>query len=279
MVTPSYLAGAYVELAAWAFYDQQIRKVIPKPEGDGPRRSERRFVRYRAYNSGQLFLLHALKRTVLRPKGASPLGDKRVLEVMVALLLVLHTGEKRSNFGLGGLWSSTLHNQEKGRAELLIAYSIIDCLVRVETQNYRKFLAVARARHFVRNNARVSNGFSVSQIEKIWDHYRASAPYIYALFPILYGPELEVPETFATAKITEEMWVERINGCLKRVTLETMFGHAAFAADVLKKTKTRDVRLADFKDIVRKTPATKAITEAEVTILQQFEAEQNSPLP
>jgi hypothetical protein len=112
---------------------------------------------------------------------------------------------------------------------------------------------------------------SASSIEKVWNRYRAAAPYIYAFYPRLYCADSHQSAFPEAQKITEEVWISRIAQLDTKLTLEECLGHAAFAADVLAKTGTRDVRTRDFQAVPRKEPLLREFNADEQTIIKSFD--------
>jgi len=111
---------------------------------------------------------------------------------------------------------------------------------------------------------------SQSGIGKTWDWYRAAAPYIYAFYPKLYCTDSQEVDSAKAKKVTEEEWFGLISQLATKSTLEECLGHAAFAADVLRKAKTRGVRTNGFNNLQRKMPPWRAFNAEELHIINTF---------
>jgi hypothetical protein len=122
------------------------------------------------------------------------------------------------------------------------------------------------ARFFAEKIEPMGEQLGNSKIEKVWNQYRAAAPYVYAFYPRLYCVDRQEGTVAKAKRITEEDWVGRIAQLATKSTLEECLGHAAFAADVLAKTGTRDVRKRDFKEVPRQEPLLREFDAIEKTL-------------
>jgi hypothetical protein len=246
-------------LIAWAFYDQNDRKEVEKAEnhpvlGHARRgKTKRAFTPLRAQSAGQLFLAHKLKEGLLGPKGLRPTAKIRDPEIRLCLDLLVAVGLTRARFGIRRASPEVWHNNDKRRHELKIVYSIVDALVWSGIEKGQNYLTASGAIKFVRRYPEFSS-FRASRIARVWARYRASSPYIYAFFPIIYANELKRRRGSKSSTISFDQWIERIARCAAPGKLTDVLGIASYAAHVLSKTAIRDVRTKDFEGIPQCKP-------------------------
>jgi hypothetical protein len=281
---------ALARLIGWAFYDQQPKKEIDegksKANADVDLKKTNREVeqlqrkptirpfrpKY-AYKAGQLFLLHHLTRD--SHDTPSYFRKLTVEEALLAFCMFLQAGKKRKSFGLGGRTLSFLHNDVQKHQELRIIYQVMDFLVRATLACRSDLCKSVIARYFAEKVEPPTEHLGKGAIEKIWDRYRTAAPYIYAFYPRLYpmagqqGAELKTPIK------TDPDWGHLIAQLAEKSTVEECLGHAGFAADVLKKTKMRDVRTRDFENIPHIAPLLRPFDANDEKIIQRYFEEKN----
>lgn len=149
----------------------------------------------------------------------------------------------------------------------MFVFHVMDFLIRASLSGREDVCKVKIARFFAEKIEPMGEQLSASKIEKAWNRYRAAAPYIYAFYPRLYCQQGD----FAKAKkISEQDWISRIAQLDTKSTLEECLGHAAFAADVLAKTGTRDVRTRDFQAVPRQEPLLRDFNADEQTIINSY---------
>ena len=98
----------------------------------------------------------------------------------------------------------------------------------------------------------------VRTVAKYWEENRLAAPYIYALFRPRYAREAGLQPREAINGLTKLFSNER--------RVRRLFGHAAYAADVL--AKLVDQREGDFKGVKRVCPTLEPFSEAELGLVQ-----------
>ena len=98
----------------------------------------------------------------------------------------------------------------------------------------------------------------VRTVAKYWEENRLAAPYIYALFRLRCVRAADLRQREAINGLTKLFSNER--------RVRRLFGHAAYAADVL--AKLVDQREGDFKDVKRVCPSLEPFSEAELGLVQ-----------
>jgi hypothetical protein len=198
-------------------------------------------------------------------------------EAATALALHFETAHVKKELSHRGKTLSSLHNDKSRRRDLLFVYHIMDFLVRATLSGRKDVCKVKIARFFVEKLKPMEEQLGASKILKVWDRYSTAAPYIYAFYPRLYCADSQ-QGAFAQAKtITEEDWISCVAQLATKPTLEECLGHAAFAADVLEKTGTRDVRIKDFEQAPRVRPLLREFNADELLIIESYD--DTGPLP
>ena len=269
---------ALARLIAWAFYDQHSKKKLP---GESNKKDEfgrtkkaptkRRFSPKYAYKAGQFYLASHLPQISSNNHVASALRELPAEELLLAMGMFLITGQKRMSFGLGGRRLAFLHNDRHKRQELRIVYNIMDFLVRAHLDGRHELCTAAKARKFAEKLEPREERVSQSKIEKIWDLYRTSAPYIYAFCPRLYpaASQQEVASELVIER--DDDWVRSVSQLAKRSTLHEWLGHAAFASGILDEgKKARDVRKKDFRGVSAVTPPLRPFDPKEEGIIKDY---------
>jgi hypothetical protein len=266
---PLTAGWALSRLVAWALFDQHESKRIPKQHRK-TRAAKRLFIPTYAYKAGQLYLLyHAAP--FFRKYEETARCRKRASEESAAMKMFFKTGQITKNFGLRGRTLSSLHNDKKRRRDLMFVYHVMNFLVRARLFDREDVCKVKIARFFAEKIEPMGEQLSASKIEKAWNRYRAAAPYIYVFYPLLYGGDDNEGALSQGKKIGDEDWINQVAQFAERSALEKHLGDAAFAADVLAGTSTRDVRTRDFKGVVRKQPLLRAFDADEQTIIKSFD--------
>src|SRR5206468_653568 len=117
------------------------------------------------------------------------------------------------------------------------------------------FLSIESAKFIVSNSNEPQ--FGISKVSKIWEKYKASAPYVYALYPFVVG----------RAVPTEAQVIGRLRLLTKDARrMSRIIGVAAFAADVLA-GHARNVRTRDFVHVVRLVPRVRSFDSDELDII------------
>lgn len=269
-----FIAGwALARLVAWALFDQQESKRIPKGEREN-KASRRPFRPRYAYKAGQLWLWRHVRNFFQSNKGSERFRENREItrEAALALELYFETDEVMKNLGTSGRSLSSLHNEKCRRLELMFVYHVMDFLVRADLSGKADVCKAKIARFFVEKFEPMGVQWAHRPIERAWDLYRAAAPYIYVFYPLLYADDDDAGAFPQEKKITEEDWLSRIARVAERSTLEECLGRAAFAADVLAtSSSTRDVRVRDFKGVARVRPSLREFDAVELAIIDSFD--------
>jgi hypothetical protein len=268
--SPLIAGWALSRLVAWALFDQHESKRIPKPNRK-IRASKRPFKLTYAYKAGQLYLLYHLAPFFREYDETTRFGKLTIEEAALAMAMYFETGQIRKNFGHRGRTLSSLHNDKNRRRDLMFVYHVMDFLVQVSLSGREDLCKVKIARYFAEKLEPMGEHLSPSKIEKAWNQYRAAAPYIYAFYPGLYYADSQHDAFGKAKKITEEDWIAQIAQLAAKSAFEECLGHAAFAADVLAGTSTRDVRTRDFKGVLRKEPLLRDFNADEQTIIKSFD--------
>jgi len=268
---PFLASWALARLLAWALFDQHESQRIPEEERED-RAAHRPFKPRYAYKAGQLYLWYHLDYFSRTYETSSYFRRMTVDEAVVALEMYCETAHIKKDVSHSGKTLSSLHNDKSRRRDLLFVYHIMDFLVRATLSGRKDVCKVKIARFFVEKLEPMGEQLSASRIEKTWNLYRTAAPYIYAFYPKLYGT-YSSEGAFAEAKtITEEEdWFSCVAQLATNSTLEECLGHAAFAADVLEKTGTRDVRIKDFKSLSRVRPLLREFNANEELIFESYD--------
>lgn len=269
-------------LVAWAFFDQQKKTEVDGDESKKTTEADRKkrnptkrpFKPNYAYKAGQLYLLCHLPRLSRHNGTPSRFRDLTTDEALLAFSMFLETGEKKRSFGLGGRTLSKLHSDNNKHQELRVVYHVMDFLVRATLARRDDLCKVVRARHFVEKVDHLSG----STVDKTWDRYRTAAPYIHALYPRIYPTASREGAHSDEAIETDVDWIRCIAQLTKKSALEECFGQAAYAADVLAKTGTRDVRIQDFENVPRVMPLLPAFDADEEKIIQSYYEAKHGPL-
>lgn len=267
---PFIAAWEMARLAAWALFDQQESKRIAKDEREN--KAVRRPFRPRyAYKAGQLYLWHHLDYFSRRYATSPYFCGMTPKQAALALKLYFETAQVKKDISHRGRTLSSLHNDKDRRRDLMFVYHVMDFLVRASLSGRKDVCKVKIARFFAEKIEPMEEQVSASKVEKVWNQYRAAAPYIYAFYPILYRADGQQDACAEAKKITEEEWICRIARLATKSTLEECLGHAAFAADVLAKTGTRDVRIEDFERVSRVRPSLLEFDAEEQLIFESFD--------
>jgi hypothetical protein len=266
-----FLAGwALARLLAWALFDQHESHRIPEEERED-RTAYRPFRPRYAYKAGQLYLWYHLDY-FYRTYEISPYFRRMTVdEAVAALALYFETAHVKKEVTHRGKTFSSLHNDKSRRRDLLFVYHVMDFLVRATLSGRIGVCKMKIARFFVEKLEPMGEQLGASSILKTWDRYRATAPYIYAFYPKLYGTYSSEGAFAEAKKITEEDWISRVVQLATKSTLEECLGHAAFAADELAKTGTRDVRIKDFQQVPRLRPLLREFDADELLIIESYD--------
>ena len=107
-------------------------------------------------------------------------------------------------------------------------------------------------------------------IQKIWLCNKDAAPLIYAFYPLLKmaARRRDQPEEILR-------FVDTIISNEKR--LKRMLGTAAYVADLLSKSRVRDVRLFDFVNVARVAPIVRSFNADELNDIHSYDP--NAAIP
>jgi len=272
-----FIAGwALARLLAWALFDQYESKRIPKEQREN-RAAYRQFRPRYAYKAGQLYLWYHLDYFSRTYETSPHFRRLNADQAVFALEMYFETAHVKKEVSHRGRTLSSLHNDKSTRRDLTFVYHIMDFLVRATLSEREEVCKVKIARFFVEKLKPMEEQLGASKILKVWDRYRAAAPYIYAFYPKLYGTYSSEGAFAEAKKITEEDWFSCIAQLATKSTLEECLGHAAFAADVLEKTGTRDVRIKDFEQVPRVRPLLRDFDADELLIIESYD--DTGPLP
>jgi hypothetical protein len=269
-----FVAGwALARLVAWALFDQQESKFIPKGERKN-KASRRPFSPRYAYKAGQLWLWRHVRNFFQSNKGSERFRENREItrDAAFALELYFETDEVKKNISNSGSTLSSLHNDKRRRLELMFVYHVMDFLVRANLSGRADVCKAKIALYFAEKIEPMGVQWTHRRIERAWNLYRAAAPYIYVFYSLLYGDDDDAGAFPQEEKITEEDWLSRIARVAERSALEERLGRAAFAADVLAtSSSTHDVRVRDFKGVARVRPSLREFDAVEVAIIDSFD--------
>jgi hypothetical protein len=267
---PVVTGWALARLVAWAFFDQHKTKRIPK-ELRTTAAAKRAFKPLYAYKAGQLYLLYHADCYFRKYEKTAHFRKISTEEAATAIHMYFETGQVRKNFGHRGKTLSALHNDKYRHRDLMFVYHVMDFLVRAKLSRRKDVCKVKIARFFVEKLNPMGEQLGASTIEKAWNRYRAAAPYIYAFYPRLYGVYSSEGAFAEAKKITEEDWISCVAQLATKSTLEECLGHAAFAADVLTGTGTRDVRIKDFERVPCVKPLLREFDVDELLIIESYD--------
>jgi hypothetical protein len=266
---PLTAGWALAHLVAWALFDQHESKRIPKEEREN-KAVRRPFRPKYAYKAGQLYLWYHVDYFYWTYETSPHIRKITEVEAAVAMAMYIATAHAKRDVTHRGKMMSALHNDKYRRRDLMFVYHIMDFLVRATLSGRDDLCKVERARDFISKFDPTDEHLSQSGVEKTWNRYQAAAPYIYAFYPKLYCDDSQEVDFAKAKKVTEEEWFGNISQLASKSTLEECLGHAAFAAGVLRKAKTRAVRTNDFKNVQRKMPPWRAFNAEELDIINTF---------
>jgi hypothetical protein len=154
---------------------------------------------------------------------------------------------------------------QRARRELHYVYWIVDYLRR-----YKKYFGgshkfdIETAKQFLQQCAPEGKAsYGKSKIEKIWLHYKDSAPYIFAFFPFLSRALKQEGSPQQVLNFIEKL-------ALNKKRLIRLLGRAAYAADILNGL-AHDVRINDFKNIERVEPPARPFTSFELAMINNID--------
>lgn len=250
---------ALAQLMAWAILDQKPGKRPPKGTP-----SKRRIRTRSAKQAGHITLAHLLDRRLKR----NTKNDSSELKLMLSLFLQCG--------GFAGCFKSwgeqdLFYDIKHAERDLGYVYRIVRYLCRYhkhhgEDANY----TIETAKAFVKLSAHEGKmTYRSSKIGQIWEKYKNSAPYIFAIYR-------HYNRSIAKADDVDQIvdWLERFSS--KKNRLIRLVGVAAFAADVLL-GKARNVRRSDFKECERVEPPLPPFSAHEWNIITA--TDRQAPIP
>jgi hypothetical protein len=269
---PLISGWALSRLIAWSFFDQQASKRIPAGQREG-RAARRPFKPMYAYKAGQLYLLYHIDRMWREYESTTGLATPPPEKLFTAIHTFLQTGESRQSFGFRGRLLSKLHNDGANRRDWAVVFLIMDYLTRVYRigKNRKDLLKVGLARYFVEKTDPLGHPLSPSIIEKIWNQYVESAPYIYGFYRAMNLDEKAEDVSPKRQIKTDNEWVAYVTRLAGSAKVDQCIGYAAFAADALALTDTRVVRTTDFLGSDRASPPRREFDPEEKAIIESYD--------
>jgi hypothetical protein len=241
-------------LMAWICLDQRGR--MRDPRTGRPFRPNRQ--RRDAKLAGHLALASLLHREI--KTGTVDWDDDSLTQ---AFLLFFRSG------GFEGFLESPrggrgwLKKMKVSTEQILYVHKIMDYLCR-----HQKFgmaenkFNIECAKKFVE---KTNETVKARTFGKYWEESKQAAPYIFAFY------------AFLASTLKESASIDQFIDALGQLgkndqQLNQLLGHAAYAADILVKTKARGVRRLDFRDVRRVEPHLAAFDADECTIIGAIEA-------
>ena len=163
------------------------------------------------------------------------------------------------------MFTRVRHSLEK----LFYVYEIVQFLIRSKKNGAPPKLGINSAYRFL-GKSKGERGHGPDSIEKIWLHNKDAAPLIYAFYPLLKmaARRGNQPEDILR-------FVDTIVSNKKR--LKRMLGTAAYVADLLSKSRVRDVRLSDFVDVAPVAPVVRSFNADELKDINSYDP--NAAIP
>jgi hypothetical protein len=244
---------ALARLLAWAILDQRPGKRRPKKSKPTIRTANARLV-------GHLTLASLLDQR-LKQYGARE--NDETLRLMLALFSAIGGfGVYVQGRGAKGLLSQAKKtNRKLGYVYRIVAYL---CRYKQHIGDDRKF-DIESAKYFVEKDEHEADTWHLSQISKIWEQYKQAAPYIFAFYRFFSS---QLPRAKSPNQVID--FLDKVASNQRRLT--RLIGRAAYAADILEK-RARNVRLRDFKQIRRVTPALPDFRPEERQIIKSIDRE------
>lgn len=163
------------------------------------------------------------------------------------------------------MFTRVRHSLEK----LFYVYEIVQFLIRSKKIGAPPKLGINNAYHFL-GKSKDERGYGPAGIQKIWLCNKDAAPLIYAFYPLLKmaarrGDQPEEILRFVDTIISNEKRLKR------------MLGTAAYVADLLSKSRVRDVRLFDFVNVARVAPIVRSFNADELNDIHSYDP--NAAIP
>ncbi|HEV2606187.1 MAG TPA: hypothetical protein VGU24_21270 [Microvirga sp.] len=246
---------ALTSLICWATLDQRPGKREPRTDEAGKAINRKGFRSRRAKQAGQLFAAYWLDRALVE---AERIGQPLTMnnlpsDVELAFRHFLQTGGFLSLAEFNGGKIVRLIRKRALLRELSYVYHMIDFMCRKHEfrPDIPQRIDLARA-YVIKNEHDHLGMYKESKIEKIWNQYRSSSPYIYAFFRhISLNARLNIPIREVAAGLLSMAQGQRI---------QRLLGYAAHAADRVAETPTRGVRVRDFLEVPRVRPQLRPFT-------------------
>jgi hypothetical protein len=274
-VPVSLKTWALAELLAWAFLDQRPARRVNKQAIKATKNRVRR--RREAHQAGAIalaFLLEEQLDNFLNDNGAY--DEAELKAIWSQFQFCGGISKSVGGWGYEGLLSELdlRIGDRLGSAKTVLeegkyVFQIVQFVCR-----YQAFSGINGtidlACDFVELN-RQSAGYGDSKIEKIWHKYKDAAPYIYGFLPVI--------RDFKHVKGDAERVIDWLKSFVSNPQkLHRYLGRAAFAVDALAKTRARNVRVDDFRDVARVTPRLRSFTEDELCLIDSARASKTAPL-
>jgi hypothetical protein len=146
--------------------------------------------------------------------------------------------------------------------KLFYVYEIVQFLIRSRKSGAPLKLGINRAYAFL-GKSKDERGYGPAGIQKIWLCNKDAAPLIYAFYPLLkMAARGDQPEDILR-------FVDTIISNKKR--LKRMLGTAAYVADLLSKSRVRDVRLSDFDGVAPVAPIVRSFNADELKDISSYD--------
>lgn len=261
---PQFLrAWELARLLAWVFLDQPKMKEQKKQHDAAA--ASRPVVKTRsAKQAGRIVLAHILDQHLSEVRGSSTTKKLALANDFNLVVALVRSSGGFAKLVEGRSGTSLLSNAELSRRDFGYVYRIVGylCRCKIDPTRIRKD-TIGDARSFVELNCHEGmNTYGESRIEKIWNQYKTSAPYLFAFHECLLSTiDRKAPIREVVALLTT------LAADQKR--LEHLFGIAAYVADILAK-KAHDVRTDDFKGIKRVAPEMVRFDKEELAIIESI---------
>jgi hypothetical protein len=250
---------ALTQLLTWTTLDQVAGRRRPQSHGGGNRRP---FRTRNARQAGVWTLAVLMGRELRRPKAHR---NDDLLMFLLSLFAV--TGSFGALINARGA-RQLISAARRRKTRFDYVYHTVMFLCRYYEQfgeDGEKF-HIEAAKNFVEadDSLRPAKTPRRKTIAKAWEQYKQAAPYIVAFY-FLISRGLE--HTRSPDEVVA--WIEKYTASERR--LRHTLGKAAYVADILHKTKVRDIRTKDFRSVPRRRLSVTPFDKTELDLIESYD--------
>jgi hypothetical protein len=245
-------------LLAWMMLDQAPGKRPAKSENSSGKNRPRIRTKY-ARQAGQWTLVYLLDREIRQP------DDQRHADVLKAILALLSLGGGFSALAKGRSVRGLLSLARSKQVDLDYIYRITEFLCRYDSRGGEPATIEVAEYFAMRKKWKGKKHYGLQKISQIWERHKHAAPYIYAFYG-MGGPHLKktasTPDNVMAFIETFVSNQRRLNGVI---------GRAAYSAQVMSRTRARNVRTKDFRDVPDARQSLKPFSQEELSIIKSYD--------